>query len=151
MKTLAELKDRNEILERLARVRPDSARKWGRMTASQMICHLSDSYEAAMGEKPVSMVASPLPRVLVKWIALYAPFHWPQGVPTRPEMDQNIGGTQPVDFDQDRAKLTTMIERFCDPGRESWGVHPMFGHISAKDWLRWGYLHADHHLRQFGC
>jgi hypothetical protein len=28
--------------------------------------------------------------------------------------------------------------------------HPMFGKMSAKDWMRWGYLHADHHLRQFG-
>ncbi len=104
-----------------------------------------------MGEKPVSTVASPLPRVLVKWIALYAPFRWPKGVPTRPEMDQNIGGTQPVDFNQDRAKLTTIIDRFSDPAREDWGMHPMFGRISKADWLRWGYLHADHHLRQFGC
>ena len=28
--------------------------------------------------------------------------------------------------------------------------HPMFGPMSAADWMRWGYLHADHHLRQFG-
>jgi hypothetical protein len=28
--------------------------------------------------------------------------------------------------------------------------HPMFGGMTAKDWMRWGYLHADHHLRQFG-
>jgi hypothetical protein len=29
-------------------------------------------------------------------------------------------------------------------------THPIFGALSARDWLRWGYLHADHHLRQFG-
>jgi Protein of unknown function (DUF1569) len=28
--------------------------------------------------------------------------------------------------------------------------HPIFGPMTAKDWMRWGYLHADHHLRQFG-
>ena len=28
--------------------------------------------------------------------------------------------------------------------------HPIFGAMSVKDWMRWGYLHADHHLRQFG-
>jgi prephenate dehydrogenase len=28
--------------------------------------------------------------------------------------------------------------------------HPMFGPMSPEDWMRWGYLHADHHLRQFG-
>jgi hypothetical protein len=28
--------------------------------------------------------------------------------------------------------------------------HPIFGRITRAEWLRWGYLHADHHLRQFG-
>jgi hypothetical protein len=28
--------------------------------------------------------------------------------------------------------------------------HPMFKEMSEKDWMRWGYLHTDHHLRQFG-
>ena len=28
--------------------------------------------------------------------------------------------------------------------------HPMFGPMTPEDWMRWGYLHADHHLRQFG-
>jgi hypothetical protein len=27
----------------------------------------------------------------------------------------------------------------------------MFGSMQRTDWLRWGWLHADHHLRQFGA
>jgi hypothetical protein len=27
--------------------------------------------------------------------------------------------------------------------------HPFFGSMQHADWMRWGYLHADHHLRQF--
>jgi len=27
----------------------------------------------------------------------------------------------------------------------------MFGRLSDAAWLRWGYLHMDHHLRQFGA
>jgi len=27
--------------------------------------------------------------------------------------------------------------------------HPIFGPMSRSDWLRWAYLHMDHHLRQF--
>jgi hypothetical protein len=30
-------------------------------------------------------------------------------------------------------------------------AHPLFGRMSDADWLRWAYLHADHHLRQFGA
>ena len=29
--------------------------------------------------------------------------------------------------------------------------HPIFGRLSRTAWLRWGYLHIDHHLRQFGA
>ena len=29
--------------------------------------------------------------------------------------------------------------------------HPTLGPMSRAQWLRWGYLHADHHLRQFGA
>jgi len=29
-------------------------------------------------------------------------------------------------------------------------VHPIFGGMSERAWLRWAYLHTDHHLRQFG-
>jgi hypothetical protein len=29
--------------------------------------------------------------------------------------------------------------------------HPLFGAMSAAAWLRWAYLHLDHHLRQFGA
>lgn len=33
---------------------------------------------------------------------------------------------------------------------QTFGVHPGFGRMSQSDWLRWGYRHVDHHLRQFG-
>jgi hypothetical protein len=31
-----------------------------------------------------------------------------------------------------------------------WPAHPIFGKMSETDWMRWAYLHVDHHLRQFG-
>jgi len=27
----------------------------------------------------------------------------------------------------------------------------MFPEMNEREWMRWGYLHADHHLRQFGA
>jgi len=29
--------------------------------------------------------------------------------------------------------------------------HPIFGWMSEASWMRWAYLHTDHHLRQFGA
>jgi hypothetical protein len=104
-----------------------------------------------MGEKYVSSAAGPLQRTVVKWVALYAPIPWPKGVPTRPEMDQLIGGTAPVEFEHDKRALVTVIERFSNPKRDfEWSAHPIFGQMPDPEWLRWGYVHTDHHLRQFG-
>jgi hypothetical protein len=107
MKNLAEPDVRRAVIERIAKLHSGSKARWGRMSAHQMLCHLTDSYRVPMGEKDASSATSPLQRTLIKWAALNLPMHWPKGVPTRPEM-------------------------------------------RASEWQRWGYLHADHHLRQFG-
>ena len=152
MKTLARERCKREIVRRLRTVRPDSARRWGRMSAHQMICHLSDSCRMATGQKPVSDASGRLQRTLVKWIALYLPLPWPPGILTRPEIDQQFAGTRPVDFAADVAELEVFLELITT--REQgfdWPVHPIFGRMSQRAWLRWAYLHTDHHLRQFGA
>jgi hypothetical protein len=152
MKSLAQEHCIVEVQRRLKTVRPDCTRRWGRMTPHQMICHLSDSFLAVSGRKHVSMATSPWHRTVMKWLALHAPLPWPQGIPTRPEIDQALGGTRPSDFAADVALLETMLAQFTDEIDSVSGlVHPIFGPMSKADWLRWGYLHMDHHLRQFGC
>lgn len=152
MKTLAHAQEIVEIQRRLKTIRPDCGRRWGRMTSHQMVCHLSDSFLAVTGRKHVSMATGPWQRTVIKWIALYAPVRWPQGVPTRPEIDQAFAGTRPGDFATDLALLEALFAQFRDEVDSISGlVHPIFGPMSKADWLRWGYLHMDHHLRQFGC
>jgi hypothetical protein len=116
-----------------------------------MLCHLSDSFEAALGERYASSATGLLQRTLIKRIALYTPVRWPKGVPTRPEVEQGRGGTPPVDFELDRLRLVKSIERFtATPGPPESVSHPAFGPMTRREWMRWGYLHTDHHLRQFG-
>jgi Protein of unknown function (DUF1569) len=88
----------------------------------------------------------------MKWIALYAPLRWPAGIPTTPELDQTVGGTRPADFDADVAELEMLLTRVAAERSDRLAglVHPIFGRMSESAWLRWAYLHADHHLRQFG-
>jgi Protein of unknown function (DUF1569) len=123
------------------------------MNAPQMLCHLTDSFHVPMGEKSASPATGFLQRTFVKWMALRFPAPWPKGVQTRPEIEQGTGGgTPPGDFERDRAELIQVIERFTDPNRRfQWQPHPMFGAMDEWEWMRWGYLHTDHHLRQFGA
>jgi hypothetical protein len=152
MKTLARAAEKNEVLRRLARLTPDSRRRWGRMSAHQMLCHLCDSFRVMTGEraaKPTSGMAVMLHRTIVKWIALWTPVRWPPGIPTMAEIDQERAGTKPLEFAADLADLKSLIE-VVTTSRIEGTVHPLFGRMSSAAWLRWGYLHVDHHLRQFG-
>jgi hypothetical protein len=151
MKTLAREQDKAEILRRLAVLRRDTAGRWGRMSAHQMVCHLSDGCRLLTGDRTTRPAASPLPRPVMKWIALYLPMRWPAGILTTPELDQDVGGTRPA-VDADVAELGRLLERIGTDrrGRLAGYVHPLFGRMSESAWLRWAYLHADHHLRQFG-
>ena len=153
MRTLARTRDRAALLERLVRISSDSPRRWGRMSAAEMVCHLTDAFRMAMGEKPVSDASSLSQRTALKWIALYLPVRWPTGVlVTRPEIEQGSGGTSPGDFGRDVADLVAAMERFTSAnGAVDWPAHPIFGPLTRRAWMRWGYLHVDHHLRQFGA
>jgi len=148
---------KEQIVERLRKIQPDSSRQWGRMTVNQMICHLCDSFRVTMGIKPwktsrISITPIPLPRRFVKWLALDLSIPWARGVKTRPEVDAERGGTTPTELDQDKAELCALLDRFTRQPRDfEWQPHPMFGAMSDADWMRWGYLHMDHHLRQFGA
>ena len=149
MKTLARDRDKAEILGRLGRLRPESLGRWGRMSAHQMVCHLSDAYRMATGEKRVTHRPHFLETTIVKWIALYLPLSWPAGFATRPEIDQEMDGTKPLEFAADVAELVALIELVAQT-TGNWPRHPIFGTMSRRAWLRWAYLHANHHLRQFG-
>ena len=148
---LGEPQVRKRILQRIAAVKPEKPPVWGRMTAHQMLCHLGDSFRVPLGQKYASPATGIVQRTIVKWLALYLPAPWPKGLPTRPEVEQGAAGTPTGDFQHDRADLIGLIERFSEPGCPSKrSPHPIFGSMHEREWLRWGYLHADHHLRQFG-
>lgn len=151
-RTLGNPAEKASLIRRLHDLRPDSHRRWGHMTVHQMVCHLADATRVALGEMTVSVYTPWWARTLTKWVALGTPLPWPSGLPTRPELDQVRGaGTKPKDLARDVAELEELVERMAAPDTDLEGhVHPIFGHLSSADWLKWAYLHTDHHLRQFG-
>jgi hypothetical protein len=152
MKTCARADCRDELRRRLRALGPESPRRWGTMTAPQMVCHLIDAGRMATGRSEVASLATPLRRTVVKWLALYAPLRWPSGIQTVPELDQVAGaGTSPSEFAADIAEVERLLDEIAEwPAGTPWPAHPIFGRMSHRAWLRWAYLHTDHHLRQFG-
>ena len=121
------------------------------MPAPQMIAHLNDAFRMFMGFRKVSTPAW-YPRGLLRFSALWVPMRWPHGFPARPELDQNLGGSPPLEFAADMQELRRLIERFMREPRDfEWQTHPHFGRLSERDRMRLAHLHTDHHLRQFGA
>ena len=151
MKSLQDPGIREDIGQRLRRLSADSTRQWGKMTVDQMVCHLADSYRMAVGDHKVADVSTLWTRHGLKWIVLYAPLPWPKDIRTFPELDQEVGGTKPEAFTADLDRLEHALEAFLSAVNDGRCVdNPFMGTLSSRELLRWGYLHADHHLRQFG-
>jgi hypothetical protein len=84
MKTLLNVRARDEVLDRLCRAHPDTRPKWGTMSAHPMICHLSDALRSALNEKYISPSTTLFKRTILKPLALWVPVPWPHGFKTRP-------------------------------------------------------------------
>jgi len=146
MHTLWNDRDRQQLLDRLARLTPDRPARWGRMNAPQMVTHLSEAMRMALGELPcrpknVPWRHAPIKQLVVYWLP------WPKGVPTAREL---LGRT-PLEWPVERAAVRRHVESFqnLDP-KLMWPEHPAFGKLTPKAWCVLGYRHMDHHLRQFG-
>ena len=148
MKNAGQVTVQEEIRRRLRSVRPESRRRWGKMTAHQMVCHVKDAFLGVMGRRPARENTS---QKLLKWGALWVPIPWPHGFPTRPEFDQEVGCTKPAEFTSDMKELLAVFDSFVAQPPPAFAPHPVFGEMSYREYMRWGYLHTDHHLRQFGA
>jgi len=112
MNTFADPAARAAVCERIRRLTPDSPRAWGRMTAHQMICHLSDGYRMSSGQRAGRAVDTILSRSVVRFIAIHTPMTWPKDAQTVEEADQERGGTRPTEWSRDCAELFRLIDDF---------------------------------------
>jgi hypothetical protein len=144
MKSLASADVLSETRERLLRLRGEDTALWGQMTVAQMLRHLGLSYEMALGEREAAPMNG-LPPGMMRWIALRSGVRWPKNVGSPTELVD----TSDSSFSEWLARTLGKMEA-VSKGTHYSSRHPMFGSMTVKDWLRYCYLHADHHLRQFG-
>ena len=152
MRTIADHQILESLVERLRRLRPETPRRWGTLTAGEMLCHLGDAHESVLGVRvPPGPAPSGRPRPFPKWLVLQTPFPLPRGVKTRPGVDPRIDGTRPGDFEHDRERAIRSLQGIATALPTTLAPHhSMFGPMTARDWYRWAYRHVNHHLSQFG-
>ena len=117
-----------------------------------MIRHLIDGFELYLGRLTVRDPGFPYPSSILKFGSLWAPIPWPHGFKTPPELDQHGKSVAVAEFESDIDELKTLVKEFSRQSRDfRWPAHPYLGKMSEAEWMRLGYLHTDHHLRQFGA
>jgi hypothetical protein len=150
MKNLFEAAKVDEVKQRIALLRPDSDRQWGRMNAAQAVAHCTAGFELALGERLP-------PRVFVGRVI---------GGIIKPKV---VGNDEPLrrnsptvkglvvnddrDLEKERGRLCEMVDRFAAEGPKGCTAHPhsFFGRLTPEEWATLMYKHLDHHLRQFGA
>lgn len=139
---------RNQFRHRIGSLQPDAPRRWGRMNAKQMVCHLADQLRITLGEIPAKSIPSPLRYPFIKQLVIDV-LPWPKGrINGPPEAFTALPG----EWQRDIATLLELLERFAgEEMRQDWPPHPMFGAMSGPLWSRLTCRHFDHHLKQFGA
>ena len=148
MKNLFEAATVEEVKERVARLRPDSDRLWGKMNPAQALAHCSAAMEMAVGEKlPRRILIGRLLGRLAKKSMIMKEKPMPRNVGT----DKSLVVSDERDFVTERRRLSEFIDRFAAGGPGVCTKHPhfFFGPLTPVEWAALMYQHLDHHLRQF--
>lgn len=149
MKNLFEASTLEEVKERMAQLRPDSERQWGKMTPAQALAHCTAAMETVTGKNhPPRMLLGRLLGPLAKRSVIV------KGEPMRRNSIAEKSSLVTVErnFGVERQRLRESIERFAAGGPAICTKHPhfFFGPLTPVEWATLTYQHLDHHLRQFG-
>ena len=149
MKNLFEATAGAEIKARIAQVRPDSQRLWGKMNAAQAIAHCAAGLKLALGDiTPPRVFLGRIIGPIIKVMVFKDEEPLRRNSPTIDGLvvqdDRNLA--------TERDRLYALIDRFVTAGPDGCTRHPhsYFGRLTPQEWATLMYKHLDHHLRQFG-
>jgi Protein of unknown function (DUF1569) len=149
MKNLFEPATVSQTKERIARLRPDSERLWGKMNPAQAAAHCSAGLEWAVGDsRPPRMYLGRIIGRIVKPMVLRDEEPMRRNSPTV----KSLVVADERDLRTERERLCGLIDRFATAGPGGCTEHPhsFFGRLTPAEWATLMYKHLDHHLRQFG-
>ena len=150
MKNLFDGSVADHVKTRLGKLEPHSERRWGKMTAAQMLAHCSVSMQWAVGEVVPEKGALParLMGRLVKPLVFRNEDPLRKNSPTA----KSLIVADERDLGKERERLSGLIDKFAAGGATGCTKNPhgFFGKMTPEEWAILMYKHLDHHLRQFG-
>ncbi len=131
----------------------NSAAKWGKMNAQQMVEHVADFFKVSTGEI-VFPLLTPLEHLPKYKAFLLSDKEFREN--TQAPLDvlpSEPLSTRCPNLEDAIAKLQRSISNFIkhfetDPHAQT--VHPVFGVLNYEEWVLLHYKHVLHHAKQFG-
>ena len=116
------------------------------MSVAQMLWHVNEAMEGALGRVVTEPVRVLLPRSMLKFFVLNAP--WGKGAPT---LKRWIPRSNSYDFASERDRCRRLVEELASkPLGDTWADSPNLGRMSGSEVSRLHAKHLNHHLTQFG-
>lgn len=148
MPTLFDKTAQDEMLARVSKLSSTSQRKWGKMSVSQMLKHMSTAFAVPINK--IQVPKDPLYYVsansFFRWLMIRAITKWPKSMLPAPE---SFKVKDDPDFEATKKEFLTNVNDFINASDFS-GRHPVFGVMSKELWGEAMYIHLNHHLEQFG-
>ncbi len=150
MKNLFDAAVANQVKTRLSELKPESERRWGKMTAPQMLAHCSVSMQWAVGD--VMPEKGALPARLIGRLVKPLVFRNDDPLRKNSPTAKSLIVSDERDLENERKRLCGLIDRFSAGGVAGCTnkPHSFFGKMTPEEWAILMYKHLDHHLRQFG-
>jgi oxepin-CoA hydrolase/3-oxo-5,6-dehydrosuberyl-CoA semialdehyde dehydrogenase len=124
---------------------------WGRMTAQQMVEHLTWSFELSNGKIKITC-SLPQDQLEKRKKFLYNDRPTPREVPN-PELVNGLPPDQFTNLEDTRRRFGEELVAFLKYSAvypSAIHEHPIFGNLNMEEWERAHYKHAFHHMLQFG-
>ena len=145
VKNLFEPAVKQEIINRINKLTPDSKALWGKMNVGQMLAHCQVPIGVAEGSHKLkrSLIGFIFGPIVKKILYNNKPFK--HDLPT----DRSFIMKDAKDFETEKRKLVGMINNFTEANMVD-EPHPFFGKLTKEQWSIGSWKHLDHHLQQFG-
>lgn len=139
VKNLFDQEVKQDIIDRINKLSPQSQRQWGKMDVAQMPLGAAVCKHKLQGSCLIKLIG-PLFKS-----QLFNDKPFKQNLPT----DKSFKIANPKDFENEKQNLIQMINNFSE-NTMSGEPHPFFGKLTKEQWSKGTWKHLDHHLRQFG-
>ena len=136
---------KQNIVDRINKLTPESKAVWGKMNVGQMLAHLQMPMGVGIGVHKIPRAF--IGRILRPFIKpiLYNDKPFKHNLPT----DKSFIKADQREFEKEKLALLKMINDFKEENIVD-TPHPLFGKLTKEQWSKGTWKHLDHHLQQFG-